>query len=159
RWALGRLDGAKGREPFSASLRPAYGVFYVGWTSRLRGGVIDLAGPGAPEVARFEADCDALAAAFGEAGPFLPAYPGQAWPVDSPVAIAALRLHDRVLAPRYAAVVDGWIAAARRQLDPGTGLLPHQTEPRVVGARASSQSVIQRFLPEIDPDWADGQYR
>src|SRR5262245_34122198 len=97
RWTLDRLDGPQGREPFAAALRPAYGGFYVGWTSRLRGGVVELAGPGAPEVARFEADCDALAAAFAEDGPFLQAYPGQAWPVDSTVAIAALRLHDRVL--------------------------------------------------------------
>jgi hypothetical protein len=159
RWALDRLDGREGRAPFDADLRPGYGVFYVGWSSRLRGGVIELSGPEAPEVARFVADCDALAAAFTDDGPFLEAYPGQAWPVDSTVAVAALRLHDRLLGPRFGPVVDRWVAEARRRVDPGTGLLPHRAAPRVEGARGSSQSVIQRFLPEIDPDWAESQYR
>lgn len=78
RWALERLDSAKGREPFAADQQPAHGVFYTGWSSRLRGGVIELAGPEAPEVPRFEEDCEALAEAFGEQGPFLEAYPGEA---------------------------------------------------------------------------------
>lgn len=159
RWALERLDSRQGRAPFDAGLRPARGVFYVGWSSRLRGGVIELAGLDAPEVARLTADCDALAEAFDETGPFLEAYPGQAWPVDSTVAIAALRLHDRLLGPRYRPVIDAWMTQAAGRLDPDTGLLPHRSAPHREGSRGSSQAVIQRFLPEIDPDWAQAQYR
>jgi hypothetical protein len=96
RWALERLGSPSARAVFDARLRPAYGVFYVGWSSRLRGDVIELAGAGAPETAQFIADCEGLAVAFGRDGPFLAAYPGQAWPVDSVVAVSALRLHDRV---------------------------------------------------------------
>ncbi|HEY6738379.1 MAG TPA: hypothetical protein VI076_05970, partial [Actinopolymorphaceae bacterium] len=133
RWALRRLDSADGRAPFDPTLRPAYGVFHAGWTNRLRGAVVGLAGPGAPETARLRGECQALADAFADAldrsEPFLPAYPGQAWPVDSVVAIAALRTHDRVTTPRFGALIDRWVAVAREQVDPGTGLLWHQVTP------------------------------
>ncbi|WP_174557142.1 hypothetical protein [Nocardia jejuensis] len=158
RWALTRTESASGRAVFDARLTPAYGVFYVGWSSRLRGAVVELAGAGAPETARFTADCEALAAAFTANGPFLQAYPRQAWPVDNVVAVAALRMHDRVVGPRFGAVIEQWLSAARAQLDPSTGLLPHQVLPATDGARGSSQAVIQRFLPEIDSRWAGEQY-
>ncbi|WP_280436472.1 hypothetical protein [Nocardia carnea] len=158
RWALERLESRSGRDPFDSSLRPAHGVFYVGWSSRLRGAVIELAGPGAAERAQFTADCAALAAAFEADGPFLEAYPGQAWPVDSVVAVAALRLHDRVVAPRFGQAISQWLVSARNRLDPATGLLPHAAAPVTEGARGSSQALIQRFLPEIDSTWAGEQY-
>lgn len=158
RWALSRLDAPAGRAPFEASLKPAYGVFYTGWTTRLRGGVVGLAGAGAPETARFTADCAALAKEFDRTGPFPESYPGAAWPVDAVVGVAALALHDRLLPPRYPATVARWIAGARGRLDPATGLLPHQVRPQRDGPRASSQSVINRFLPEIDAGLARQQY-
>lgn len=158
RWALEQLESPAGRAAFDADLRPAYGVFHAGWSSRLRGAVVRLAGPSAPEAARFTAECAELAAAFTADGPFLAAYPGHAWPVDSIVAVAALRLHGRLFGPRFEPVIADWLTSARAQLDPETGLLPHRVAPVVRGARGSSQSLIQRFLPEIDPDWADEQY-
>jgi hypothetical protein len=141
-------------------------VFYVGWGSRLRGDVLRLqpvAARDPAEVARFTADCAALARAFAAASsPFLPAYPGQAWPVDSTVAVAALRLHDTVLPPRFEALIRDWLAAAQARLDPATGLLPHRadllTGQSLEGARGSSLSVMMRFLPEIDPAWGAAQY-
>ncbi|MBH0777849.1 hypothetical protein [Nocardia bovistercoris] len=158
RWALQRLDSPSGRAVFDARSRPAYGVFYVGWSSRLRGAVIELAGAGAPETERFTADCEALAAAFDADGPFLAAYPGQAWPVDNVVAVAALRIHDRVIGSRFESVVARWLTAAKASLDPDTGLMPHSVTPVREGARGSSQAIIQRFLPEIDTAWANQQY-
>jgi hypothetical protein len=166
RWALAQLDTPAGRAVFSPALDPPYGVFYVGWSSRLRGDVLrlqpaDRRDPA--EVARFTADCAALGRAFAAAAsPFLPAYPGQAWPVDSTVAVAALRLHDTVLPPRYAATIRAWLAAAQERLDPATGLLPHRADLRtgqpLEGARGSSLSIMMRFLPEIDPAWGAAQY-
>ncbi|MBO4207109.1 hypothetical protein [Micromonospora echinofusca] len=166
RWALKRLDSPAGRAPFSADLTPPYGVFYQGWTTWLRGGIIalqpaDRRDPG--EVQRFAADAAALGAAFdASASPYLPAYPGQAWPVDSTVAVAALRLHDTLLPPRFAGTVQRWLAGVRQRLDPATGLLPHRVEPAdgapAEVARATSQSVIHRFLVEIDPVFAREQY-
>jgi hypothetical protein len=117
----------------------------------------------AAEVARFAADCAALAAAFDRSPtPFLSAYPGQAWPVDSTVAVAAVRLCDVLLPARFAHTIERWLRAARERLDPATGLLPHRADPLtgepLEGARGSSQSIIARFLSEVDPDWGREQY-
>ena len=83
-------------------------------------------------------------------------------PVDSTVAIAALRLHDSLLPARFDGTVARWLDGVRQRLDPATGLLPHRVDP-VTGApaevaRGTSQSVIHRFLPEIDPAFAREQY-
>ncbi|MFI7446009.1 hypothetical protein ACIBQX_00795 [Nonomuraea sp. NPDC049714] len=166
RWALARLESPAGRAPFSPALTPPYGVFHRGWTNLLRGQTLSLqpAGQRDPaEARRFADDSAALGAAFGaSASPYLAAYPGQAWPVDSTVAIASLRLHDTLLPPRFAGTTERWLREARRRLDPRTGLLPHQADPGtgdpVEVARGSSQSLIQRFLADIDPAFAREQY-
>lgn len=165
-WALERLDAKAGRAAFSAALDPPFGVFYVGWDNWLRGGRLMLQAPeerDSAEVARFQSDCAALAAAFDQSDtPFLSAYHGQAWPVDSVVAAATLRLHDSLFPPRFSDTLDRWLDAAQEPLDPGTGLLPHRVDPRsgqpLEGARGSSQSIIARFLVEVDPDWGRSQY-
>jgi hypothetical protein len=171
RWALAALDTPAGRAPFSAGLTPSYGVFYRGWTNWLRGGVLRLqpADHRDPaELARFAADSSALGAAFdASASPFLMAYPGQAWPVDSTVAIASLRLHDSLhdsrLPPAFEVTVRRWLDGVRQRLDPRTGLLPHRVDPTTGQpdevARGSSQSVIQRFLIDVDPTFAREQYQ
>ncbi|MDX3099357.1 hypothetical protein [Nonomuraea angiospora] len=170
RWALSRLDSPAGRAPFSPGLTPPYGVFYRGWSNWLRGGVLSLepAGRRDPaEVRRFAEDSAALGAAFDasfDAGgsPYLAAYPGQAWPVDSTVAVASLRLHDAILPARFGGTVERWLREVRRRLDPRTGLLPHRADPGggapAEVARGSSQSMIQRFLVDVDPAFAAEQY-
>jgi len=166
RWALARLDTPAGRAPFSADLEPAYGVFYRGWTNWLRGGIVALQPADrrdAGEVARFARDSGELAAAFdASASPYLAAYPGQAWPVDSVVAMASLRLHDALLPGRFGSTVARWLTGVRERLDPATGLVPHRVDlasgaPAEM-ARATSQSVIERFLVDIDPTFARQQY-
>jgi hypothetical protein len=166
RWAAAYLAGPGGRAPFSATLAPAYGVFYAGWSLWLRGGILALDPPAArdpAEVAAYEADCADLAAAF-DAGstPFLQAYPGQAWPVDSTVAAGALRLHDAISTPRFSATLARWTTAAQALRDPATGLLPHRVNPADGTAldtpRGSSSSIIVRFLDEVDPTWGADYY-
>ncbi|MEU8607649.1 hypothetical protein AB0C29_06575 [Actinoplanes sp. NPDC048791] len=162
RWALAQLESPAGRRPFDAALTPAYGVFYQGWTNWLRGGVLSL-GPDPALRRDFESASAALAAALDAAAtPYLAAYPGQAWPVDSTVAVASLRLHDKLLTPRYAGTTGRWLAGVRQRLDPATGLLPHTVDPvsgrPTSGARGTSQSIIQRFLVDIDPAFAREQY-
>ncbi len=173
RWALARLDSPAGRAPLSRDLVPSHGVFYRGWTNWLRGGVLALQ-PGdsrdAGELRRFADDSAALGDAFdASASPYLAAYPEQAWPVDSTVAMASLRLHDALLPPRYGGTVERWLRKVRQRLDPRTGLLPHRADPgtgqaaesageALEVARGSSQSVIQRFLIEVDPGFARDQY-
>ncbi|MEU1751322.1 hypothetical protein ABZ436_01475 [Micromonospora matsumotoense] len=166
RWALARLESPAGTAPFSPDLTPAYGVFHAGWTNWLRGGVLALqpeSGRDPAEVRRFAEASAALAAAFDASGtPYLAAYPGQAWPVDSTVAVASLRLHDDLLPPRFDRTTRRWLDGVRQRLDPRTGLLPHRVDPGtgapVEVARGTSQSIIQRFLPEIDPAFAREQY-
>lgn len=159
RWALDRLESPDGTAVFDASLRPKYGVFHAGWTNYLRAGVIALKHADAAEIDAFTRASVELATAFRTAKtPFLQAYPGQAWPVDSTVAIASLRAYDDLVAPRFGSTTERWLAAVKTKLDPATGLLPHQVEPETVGARATSQSMIQRFLVEVDPAFARAQY-
>ncbi|WP_043961924.1 hypothetical protein [Micromonospora haikouensis] len=196
RWALARLESPAGTAPFDPGLTPAYGIFWQGWTNWLRGGILalqpaDRRDPA--EVARFAEASAAIGTAFDASGtPYLAAYPGQAWPVDSTVAVASLRLHDALLPsgapppdpvrpgapspgapsteappgapppPRFAGTVARWLDGVRQRLDPRTGLLPHRVDP-VTGApaevaRATSQSVIQRFLVDVDPAFARAQY-
>ena len=162
RWALARLETPAGRAPFPPGLTPAYGVFYQGWTNWLRGGILSLAPDPALE-REFESASAALATAFDAARtPYLTAYPGQAWPVDSTVAMASLRLHDKLRPARYAGTIDRWLAGVRERLDPATGLLPHTVDPvsgeSTSGARGTSQSIIQRFLVDIDPAFGRSQY-
>ncbi|EWC58219.1 putative hydrolase [Actinokineospora spheciospongiae] len=166
RFALARLDSPAGRAPFSADLTPAHGVFHRGWSNWLRGGVLSLEPAerrDPAEVRRFAEDSAALGAAFDASPtPYLTAYPGQAWPVDSTVAVASLRLHDTLLPPRFAGTAERWLREVRQRLDPRTGLLPHRADP-VDGtpaevARGTSQSMVNRFLPEIDPAFAREQY-
>jgi hypothetical protein len=166
RWALQRLDSPAGLAVFSEELTPSYGVFYRGWTNWLRGGVLSLqpaAERDAGQLRQFDNDSADLAAAFdASASPFLPAYPGQAWPVDSTVAIASLRLHDALRPARFAGTVERWLDGVHQRLDPRTGLIPHRVElntgdPLEV-ARATSQSIIARFLVDIDADFARQQY-
>lgn len=159
RWALDRLESADGIAPFDASLKPQYGVFYAGWVNWLRGGLILLRHSDAAEIDKFSSESVEIATAFRTSStPFLPSYPGKAWPVDSIVAIASLRLYDELVAPRFGRIATNWVAAAKAKLDPATGLLPHMVAPQVIGARASSQGLIQRFLVEVDPAFARSQY-
>lgn len=167
RWALAHTDSAAGRAVFSQTLDPPYGVFYQGWSTWLRGGVAQLHGPDAPELPRLRADARALAAAFqakldGSGSPFLTAYPGQAWPCDSVVGLAAVRRADRLTGDDHATLVGTWLAAADSRRDQRTGLLPHTVDPTSGQptdlARATSQVIILRFLAEVDPahgaaDW------
>ena len=165
-WALERLDTEAGRAPFSRDLDPPSGVFYSGWSNWLRGGLLLLAPEQSRPLAlvdRFQAECAELALAFDRSPtPFLPAYPGQAWPVDSVVAIATLRLHDSLFPERFSMTIQRWLEEAQARLDPATGLLPHRADSRtgevLEGARGSSQSLVARFLIEVDPEWGRSQY-
>jgi hypothetical protein len=165
-WALKRLDSDAARAPFSRDLDPPYGVFLAGWSNWLRGGLLMLQpAQSRPrvQVDRFQAECQALGLAFDRSPtPFLPAYSGQAWPVDSVVAIATLRLHDSLFPARFGMTIQRWLEAAQHRLDPTTGLLPHRVDPLtgqlLEGARGSSQSLAARFLVEVDPEWGQSQY-
>jgi hypothetical protein len=166
RWALSRLESDAGRAPFAGDMPVQYGIFYRGWVNWLRGGILarqPAASRDPAQVQAFEQDSADIAAGFDASPtPFLPSYPGQAWPVDSTVAVASLRLHDKLLSPAYDVTVIRWLANVQARLDPATQLIPHtanvDTGEPTSGAQGTSQSIINRFLPEIDPEFARQQY-
>ena len=63
---------------------------------------------------------------------------------------------------RYQAVIDKWLADARDRLDPTTGLIPHVSllpDGRNNSvARATSQMILLRLLPDLDAEFAKQQY-
>jgi hypothetical protein len=170
RWSLKRLYSPEGTGPFSSVAVPAYGVFHAGWSAWLRGQIVAVAGgpEQAPEeMAALDAAAEEIAEAFeaslAHGTPYITSYPGQAWPVDNVVAMAALRLRDHLAGEdRYAALFRLWMTEVRARLDPATGLIPHRVDPvtghPVEGARGTSQTLLLRFLFEIDPEWAAADY-
>lgn len=165
-WALEQIESPKGKAPFPFEQKPAYGIFYAGWSNWLRGGVLMLQTPEKrpkSEVEQFQKECKDIAEAFEQSDlPFLAAYPSQTWPVDSVVAIAALRLHDKLYPARFTSTIERWKSEVHQYADASTGLLPHRVNYRtgeaLEGPRGSSQSLIMRFLLEIDPIWLQTQY-
>jgi hypothetical protein len=166
RQALAQVVSEDGRRPFSGTIDPPFGIFYQGWSNWLHAGLLRIESPAErdpADVAAFEQDCDIIAKAFDSSPtPFLVSYPGEAWPVDSVVAIASLRAHDAILTPRFGATIDRWLIETQKHLDPKTSLIPHRVDPftgqPLEPARGTSQSMINRFLVEIEPVWAGEQY-
>jgi hypothetical protein len=64
--------------------------------------------------------------------------------------------------PRYRDLISAWLQAVTLRLDPETGLLPHigngadGTDTTV--ARATSQVIMLRLLPDIDANFAKDQF-
>ncbi|BBM88221.1 hypothetical protein [Candidatus Uabimicrobium amorphum] len=159
-WALSHLDTPKGREPFPKEQNPSWGIFYKAWLNWLRGGILKL-GNNAQLRKKFTADCDEITDAFrNSVTPFLTSYTNAAWPVDSVIGIAVLCLHDHLFPHKYQDVINAWLQKAKSKLD--NGLLAHYVDhlsgDTITGARATSQSVLLRFLPEISATWSKEQY-
>jgi hypothetical protein len=160
KWALAQLESPAGRAPFPEGLAPAHGVFYAGWINWLRGGMLSLfpvQERPADEWRTYTTQSERIASAFAASDtPYLQSYAGRAWPVDSVVAIASLRLHDHLTPARFDAAFVRWRTQVQARLDPATGLIPHRADAitgiPTEGARGSSQALLLRFLLEIDPE-------
>jgi hypothetical protein len=154
RTALAALDSAEGRAAFPEQQSPPYGVFYQGWTTYLRARLVELGVD--EERPALERAVDALDVAFRRSdSAWLEAYPGQAWPCDTVVALAALRVAEHAGVGDAAPVVARWRSLAT--VDPRTGLFPHTAHPGDE-ARGTSQTIILRFLPQVDRALAREQY-
>jgi hypothetical protein len=77
--------------------------------------------------------------------PFLAAYPGQAWPVDSTAAVASPALHDHLVMPRLDATITRRLSGVRVSLVPATGLIPHTAD--VDTGRPASGARVRRPRP------------
>lgn len=160
---LERLRSEEVRAPFGGPTELPDGAFYSGWTLLLeveRARLSDDPGH-RREVGRHATTLrEALDAA--PTG-FVESYPGQTWPVDNVVAVAALvRADELVGVPGTEASVQTWLERVDARRDPATGLLPHRVAPggsTIDPPRATSQSLVQLFWPEIDPDSARASWR
>ncbi|WP_166507426.1 hypothetical protein [Nostoc sp. 106C] len=166
RWVLSQIDTPEGRAPFTADTQVSHGVFYLGWSNRLLGGLlkIQLAKERSPQdITRFHTQSQELAQAFATSPTAtIDAYPGQAWPCDQTVALASLALHNELFGSNYQSVIQRWISYTRQHLDPQTGLIPHKIDATTgqidIGARGTSQVYLLPFLVELDSEFAKQQY-
>jgi hypothetical protein len=165
RWALGRLDTPEGRAPFSAGLSPSYGVFYRGWTNWLRGGVLSLQPAG-------ERDRTSRSGSTRTR----PRWPPPSTPPTRrscrPTRARRGRSTRRSRSPRWRCTTGSDRPGSGRRwrvgwTPPGSGWTRRpgcsrtrstSTPGRAGDRRGSSQSVIQRFLVDIDPAFAAEQY-
>lgn len=167
RRALQHLDSPAGTAVFSPTLDPPYGMFYAAWRNYLLAGILHLQPPAAldvDELADFQAKSQTLAEAIERSPtPFLPSYPGQAWPVDTFPGIVSLKAYSHLVNGRFELLIATWLEDVKTHVDPATGLVPHRTDPltgqTLDGARATSQTLILRFLADIEPEWGEVQYQ
>ncbi|WP_375507079.1 hypothetical protein [uncultured Nostoc sp.] len=166
RWVLSQVDTPQGRAPFTADTQVANGVFYLGWSNRLLGGLLKIQSPkerSLQDITQFRAQSQELAQAFTKSPTVtIDAYPGQAWPCDQTVALASLALHDELFDSNYQPVIGRWVSYTRQHLDPQTNLIPHKIDAVTgeikIGARGTSQVYLLPFLLELDSKFAKQQY-
>ncbi len=166
-WTLAQADTPKALAPFRNDTQVPHGVFYLGWTNRLLGGLLKLQAPqerSTADVARFKAQSATLAKAYENSPNLtLEAYPGMAWPCDQTVALASLALHDELFGSNYQPLIQRWVSQTRQNLDPQTQLIPHKVDAATgtieIAARSSSQVYLLPFLRELDPAFALQQYQ
>jgi len=167
RWALSNIEGDQGKAAFSASLDPPYGMFYVGWANYLRSGIVALQkNPPQNELAALQTACDEIVESVERAQdagtPFVASYPGEVWPVDTFPAMVSVKGCATHIDPSYEEPIARWLEDVTTFIEkpgaPSVGLLPHRTEPRVEGPRATSQTLIIRFMYELDPGLALEHY-
>lgn len=148
--------------PFAGSMEPAWGVFYRAWRALL---VIEIATATEDPVDLQSVEVEAAAlreAVQASASAVLQSYPGQAWPCDNVVGMAALARAGDLLGTADRELARHWLSRLDPLRDKDTGLLPHRVSPTgqvLDRPRASSQAIVQTFLPEVDPaaagaDWA-----
>ncbi len=161
-WAYRQILSPEGRQPFSKDMRPTYGAFYQGWSNYLLGKIIQCQGienTSTRELSEFKEKSKTIAKGLSDNGwNYMPSYIGMEWPADNVVALASLGLHDQLLPSSFKSDLAKWLKNVQLKLDKETGLIPHATSPQVEGARGSSQSLMLRFLLDIDEGFALEQF-
>ena len=163
RQAYARINEPAGKQPFPKDQDPPHGIFHLGWRNYLLSGILLLQQPSPlnqRELREFQANCEAIADALEASDPpYLPSYPNDIWPVDTFPAMLSLRGHTRLINNRYEPVISAWLSEIKADLEEGEfPLVEHRISPFTQAARGTSQALIQRFLPELDPTWAANSY-
>jgi hypothetical protein len=157
-WTIAQLDSPKGKKAFNFKTQVPNGVFYLGWSNRLLGGLLKLQRSQertAGNINRFNSQSAQLAKAY-QRDFMLEAYPGMSWPGDQTMALSSLLLHDELFGSNYRPIVQRWVQYVGQNLDPKTRLIPHRVGS--IAARGSSQVYLLPFLMELDPEFATEQY-
>ena len=164
--AVAHVESAHAKETFVRDMEPAFGAFYASWSLYLRSVVLRAALPGGPapfDLREYDHDRASFASALERSGtPFLQSYPGDAWPADTGVGVAALAIADSILGPRDRALIAHWTEEVRRRLDPRTGAISHAANGTdgtpTGGARGESVALMSLVLADVDPALAREQY-
>lgn len=167
RWAISEIESDCGTSIFDKNLNPAYGAFYHSWKTWLTGkylSILDKNNIDTVLYENFQKDCNAILKYYlVENNPYPETYKGISWSGDAIVGIAALKLSDKKFHTDYSKFIDKWITAVKLNLTASSHLIPHskqQTIPKsITSSRGSSQSLILRFLYDIDHDFALEQYK
>lgn len=164
RYAFRQIRSEEAKKDYDAGLLPAYGIFYMGWQNYLLGKLLSAqTAKDSLEADIFKANCNEIADAISAGvNPFPESYRQASWPADAFVAVASLKLHDRLFDKKYDSSIQNWILKVKAHLDPYTQLVPHAfdyTSGKISeGARGSSVSLILLFLSEIDTAFAKQQF-
>lgn len=162
--AIKEIDSPSGRAPFVKKLPIEYGAFYAGWSTYLIGSkLLRQKEHDQKQLYYFKNKCYAIAEGLKKAThPYLESYPGQAWPADNVVCLAALVQHDQIFEPEFEEIIQNWLSLLKNNLEPKTGLIPHVVDSKTgkpMGpARGCSQSLMINFLHKIDPLFAKVQF-
>jgi hypothetical protein len=159
---LDLLQSDSGRAPFQKELKPAYGIFYAGWSNYVLAQSL-LVAPDERKIQTYQYNCAEIAAAFdASASPYLQSYGGQAWPADNIVALASLKHSKQIGGIDYTSLLQNQIEKIKNCLDLDSRLIPHSASwligQTIQSPRGSSQSLMLCFLPEIDSAFAQNQY-
>jgi hypothetical protein len=163
-WAIKEVNSEAGKVNFMDDLPLQNGAFYKGWQAYLVGKQLQFTNKkDAQLIQLFSANCEAISQAISQTDkPYLESYKGAAWPADNFLCLASLALHDRIFEPKYAAVIQIWLSRIKANLHKETGLIPHSfslISNKGMEVCGSSQSLILSFLREIDPIFAQNQYK
>lgn len=164
--ALGAVKDSIALSRFQSYLPLEYGAFYRGWTNYLLGKYLVLIPQEqrkTHDVLTFKQNCAEITCAQEKNDhPFLETYSGSSWPADDVVAMASLKLHDKLYDSEYDLIIKKWLIDIQSHLDPDTKLIPHlfdgNTGKILQGARGSSQSLMLPFLFELDNTLAKAHY-
>ncbi|HRW19944.1 MAG TPA: hypothetical protein P5181_13980 [Dermatophilaceae bacterium] len=161
RRALAAVDAPRNRGLFAGVTSPPEGVFYRGWRLLLLVEIARASTQSAERDAVLAEQTMLRTAAQASSTGLLESYPGQTWPCDNVVGMAALVRAGAVTGHDDTALARSWLATLEPLRDKATGLLPHQVRPDGTishGPRGSSQSIIQTFLPDVDAARAGGEW-
>ena len=156
-FAIRQIESDYGKSIFTQDLAIEYGAFYQGWRTYLQGKRLEISVEKDPVAVRnFKNACEQIKKGFESTDrPYLRSFHYGTWPADHIGCIAALSVHDKVFKSEYQSIIKRRVDLMKENLDPMTGLIPHEYmdgDEFRLDARGSSQSLILSHLYEIDPD-------